>query len=76
LPPFPASRIQIEEIIMKFGQLINNSMQGEIMFHLSDPACGIRAIKFVHLNSRKMGVTMKGVGMKGHIMGRFLTFIM
>jgi surfactin synthase thioesterase subunit len=44
-------------------------MKGEIMFHLSDPTHGIRAIKFVHLNYGKMEVMRKGVGMKGHSMG-------
>jgi hypothetical protein len=39
-------------------------MQGEIIFHLSDLAYDIRAIKFVHLNSRKTRFTMKVVGMK------------
>jgi hypothetical protein len=57
------------DIDMEFGQIINNSIQGEIMLHLSDRlVCGIRAIKFIHL---KFGIqfTMKGVGMKGHGMG-------
>jgi len=39
-------------------------MQRKIMLHLSDPTCGIGAIKFIDLNLRKTGVTMKGVGLK------------
>jgi hypothetical protein len=44
------------------------------MFHLSNPTCGILSIKFLHLNLGETGVTRKGVGMKGHMIGRFLTF--
>jgi hypothetical protein len=39
------------------------------MFHLSNPSRGIQDIKFIELNSRKMGVMMKGFGMKGNSMG-------
>jgi hypothetical protein len=56
---------------MDFFQLISNSMQRKIMLHLGDPAHGIGAIKFIDLNLGKMGVMMKGVGMKGHSMGGF-----
>jgi hypothetical protein len=59
---------------MKFGQIISNSMQGEIMFHLSNPSYGVQAIKFIHINFGKMKVMMKGVGMKGHGMGGFISF--
>jgi hypothetical protein len=41
-------------------------MQRKIILHLGDLAHGIEAIKFIHLNSRKMRLTMKGIGMKGH----------
>jgi len=68
-PPFLAFRIHIENNIIKFGQLINNSMQREIMFHLNDPYRGVKTIKFIDLNSRKTGVMMKGVGLKSYRMG-------
>jgi hypothetical protein len=48
-------------------------MQRKIMLHLSDPTRGIEAIKFIDLISRKTGVTMKGVGLKDHIMGGVIT---
>jgi hypothetical protein len=67
-------QIQIEKNITNFDQLITNSMQNKIILYLGDPAHGIRAIKFIGLKSGKMGVTMKGVGMKGHCMGGFDTF--
>jgi hypothetical protein len=69
LPPLPVFRIQIENNITKFGQLISNAMQRKIMLHLGDPAHGIKAIKFIDLNSGKTRATMKGVGLKGHSMG-------
>jgi hypothetical protein len=53
----------------KFGQLTDNAMQREIMLHLSDPTCGVEAIKFIDLNSKKTRVMMKGVGLKNHRMG-------
>jgi hypothetical protein len=43
------------------------------MLHLGDPTHGIKAIKFIDLNSVKMSIMMKGVGMKGHSMGGFNT---
>jgi hypothetical protein len=49
--------------------MISNVVQGEILFHLSDPTHGIRAIKFVHLNSGKTQFAMKVIGMKGLQMG-------
>jgi hypothetical protein len=54
--PFPSFWIQIENAIMKLGQLISNAMEGEIVFHLSNPGLWIRAIKFVHHDSRKIEV--------------------
>jgi hypothetical protein len=30
-------QIQIESIVTKLGQLINNAMQGKIVFHMSGP---------------------------------------
>jgi hypothetical protein len=69
LPASPTFRIQIENTIMKFGQLINSTMQGEIMFNLSDPSHVMQAINFIDLNSGKIRDMMKGVGMKGHSMG-------
>jgi hypothetical protein len=45
------------------------------MFHLSDPTHGIRTIKFVHLNSRKMSFVVKVIGMKGLEMGRISVFM-
>jgi hypothetical protein len=67
----PATKI--EKNIKKFFQLISNVMQRKIMLHLSDPTRGIEAIKFIDLISRKTGVTMKGVGLKDHIMGGVIT---
>jgi hypothetical protein len=49
---------------MKFGQAISDAMQGEVVFHLSDQTSGIRAIKFVHLDSWKTQIMMKRVGLK------------
>jgi hypothetical protein len=72
-PPFPMFKIQIKNNITKFGQLISNAMQRKIMLHLGNPTCGIRAIKFIELNSGKTRVTMKGVKMKGHSMGGVIT---
>jgi hypothetical protein len=69
--PFPLLRIQIENTIMNFDQFIINSMGGKIVFHLSDAVGWIRAIKFVHLNPRKMGVT---IGMQVQRIGRVNTF--
>jgi hypothetical protein len=46
-------------------------MQRKIILYLSDPTHGIRAIKFINLNSRKTGVMIKGFGMKGHNMRGF-----
>jgi hypothetical protein len=60
---------------MKFRQIISNVMQGEVMFHLSDLACGIQAIKFVHLNSRKTHFEMKMIGKSGMEMGRVGIFM-
>jgi hypothetical protein len=54
---------------MKFFQLINNTMQRKIILHLSDPTHGFGAIKFIDLNVGKMGVTMKGFGLKYHRIG-------
>jgi hypothetical protein len=68
-PPLPLFKIQIENNIMKFGKLIDNAMHRELMLHLSDPTCGVRAIKFIDLNWRRTGVKMK-VGFKKHRMGR------
>jgi hypothetical protein len=45
------------------------------MFHLSDPTHGVRAIKFVHLNSWKVHVTMKVIGMRTLEMGRVGLFM-
>jgi len=67
--------IQIKDTITKFFQIISDAMEGEIMFHLSDPTRGIRAIKFVHLNSMKTQFVMKVIGMKGVEMGRFDVFM-
>jgi hypothetical protein len=73
-PPFPVFRIQIKDTDMKFGQIVCNAMQGEIMFHLSNPAGGVQAIKFSHIDFGKMKIKMKGVGMKGHVMGGVISF--
>jgi hypothetical protein len=54
---------------MNFFQLVDNSMQREILLNLSDPTRGVGEIKFIDLNSGKTGVTMKGVGLKNHRMG-------
>jgi hypothetical protein len=43
-------------------------MQRKTMLDLSDQTHMIRAIKFIDLNAGKMGVTMKGVGLKMHRM--------
>jgi hypothetical protein len=67
-PPLLAFKIQIENNIVNFGQLISNAMQRKIMLHLSDPTHGIGAIKFIDLKSMKMMVMMKGVGVKIHRM--------
>jgi hypothetical protein len=64
LPPFPAFRIQIENNIVKFVQLISNAMQRKILPYLSHPTCGIGAIKSIDLNVGNTRVTMKGVGLK------------
>jgi hypothetical protein len=67
--PLPPFKVHIGNNVMKFVQLISNAMQRKIMLHLGDAAHGIRAIKFIDLNSGKTGVMMKGVGMKGDSMG-------
>jgi hypothetical protein len=64
----------MENTIPEFGQLISNVIQREIVFHLSDPTCGIRAIKFVHLHMRGMQVPLKVVGRKRGGLGGFRTF--
>jgi hypothetical protein len=53
---------------------MNNAMQREIMFHLNDPACGIQAIKFVHLNSGKAEVSRKVDSMRTLVMGKVMFF--
>jgi hypothetical protein len=50
-------------------------MQREIMFHLGDPACGIRAIKFVHLNSGRAEVLIKVGSMRTLVMGRVMVIL-
>jgi len=50
-------------------------MQGEVMFHLSDPTSGIQAINFVHLDSRKTQFLMKVMGMRAMEKGRFGIFM-
>jgi hypothetical protein len=50
-------------------------MQRKIMFHLSDPTCGIQAIKFIDLNSGKMGVAMKMMEMRVVEKGKFNVFL-
>jgi hypothetical protein len=75
LTPFPKLWIQIEDTIIKFGHIINNSMEGEIMFHLSDPCSEIRSIKCFYFKSGKARVMRNGIRMKGHIKVRVLTFI-
>jgi hypothetical protein len=39
-------------------------MQIKIMLHLSDPTRRIIVIKFIELDAGKMGITLKGVGLK------------
>jgi hypothetical protein len=41
LPPFPTFNIYIEDTVLKFVQFINDTMQGEVMFHFSVPTSGI-----------------------------------
>jgi hypothetical protein len=64
----------MENTIPEFDQLISNVVQREIVFHLSDPAYGIRAIIFFHLHSRGMQVPLKVVGRKRCRLGGFKTF--
>jgi hypothetical protein len=61
----------MENTISQFGQLISNVVQREIVFHLSDPTSGIRAIKFVHLHARGTHFPLKFVGRKRGGMGVF-----
>jgi hypothetical protein len=35
---------------MEFGLILPNIMEGEVMFHLRDPPCWVRSIKFMHVN--------------------------
>jgi len=51
--------------------IISDSMQREIMFHLINPTDGIQAIKFIHIDSRKIQFMLKVVGMKGSGMRGF-----
>jgi hypothetical protein len=44
------------------------------VFHLSDPAHGILAIKFIHVNFGKIKFMMRGGGMKGHGLGGVSAF--
>jgi hypothetical protein len=64
----------MENTIPEFGKLISNVVQREIMFHLGDPTGGIRAIKFVHIHSRKEKFPLKGMGLKIMRMVGCLTF--
>jgi hypothetical protein len=69
LPPFLVFKIQIENNIINFYQLISNAMQIKTMLHLSDPTLEILSIKFIDVNSGNMGVMLKGVGLNDHRMG-------
>jgi hypothetical protein len=50
-------------------------MQREIMFNFSDPACGIQAIKFFHLNSGRLEVSKKVGSMRTLVMGRVMVIL-
>jgi hypothetical protein len=50
-------------------------MKIEIIFHLGEPFCRIRAIKFVHVNSWRVEVSQKVVSMRTLLMGRVLTIL-
>jgi hypothetical protein len=45
---------------MEFGLIIPNIMEGEVVFHLRNPSCRVRSIKFMHLN---FGHIIPGMGM-------------
>jgi hypothetical protein len=75
LPPLLTFKIQIDDTLTNFSQLISDSMQGEVMFHLSDPTNGIQAINFVHLDSEKTQFVMKVMGVRAMEKGRFGIFM-
>jgi hypothetical protein len=50
-------------------------MQRKIIFHLGDPACGIRSIKFVHLNFGREEVLRKVGSMRTLVMGRVVVIL-
>jgi hypothetical protein len=64
----------MENTIPEFSQLISNVVQREIVFHLSDLTCGIRAIKFIHIHTRGTWVQFKVVGRKRGGLRGFRTF--
>jgi hypothetical protein len=74
LPPLPTFKIQIKDTNTKLDQIISNVVQGEIMFHLSDPTHGIQAIKFIHVHFGKTKFLVRRVRMKWHGMGAINAF--
>lgn len=54
LPPLPSLFIQVQGPHMKFGRVIHNIINREVMFHLRNPTSWIWAIKFMHIHFREV----------------------
>nr|ADE77022.1 unknown [Picea sitchensis] len=50
LAPLPLFLIQVQNPYMEFGLMIQNIMEGEVLFHLRDPPYWVGSIKFMHVN--------------------------